>query len=165
MPFPVQDRLPKAVAEYAHVANDKTADNVVVMVNAASSSLKLNEGTSARAASMVYLGLCVLRDFSSNGSMEKGKEACDKILKEFNPTSSGGVSVNCSFFKEHDREAKTITDHLKAVTDACDVYLPRVKSRKKRCFTLMMLGAKNASNIDLPETDDWLKTFNFHGQV
>jgi len=89
MPFPQQKNLPKVIAEYAHVESDKAADEIAIKVNAAAAAHKIPEGTSARAASVVYRGLCVLRKHSLNGAAGDAQKKCTDILQRYNSQSSG----------------------------------------------------------------------------
>ncbi len=163
MPFPDPAHLPSAVAEYAYVSEDHTID-ITSRTSKLGVRLGLPNLVSVRSASGVYLGLCALRDHSQSGSIGTGRSLCTEIRKTYSPAANGEHSVNCSYFEWNDdkRIAKRAgPKHLDAITRACDIYMPKVKSRKQRCFTLLVLGLSLPENFILPESDGWIDNFNF----
>jgi hypothetical protein len=162
MPFPEPGHLPSAVAEYAYVSEDHSID-ITSKTNELGVRLGLPNRVSVRGASGVYLGLCALRSYSESDAVKVGRAACTEIVSLYKPASNGSHSVNCAYFEwNEDKAAKKLGPrHLDAITRACDIYMPKVKSRKQRCFTLLVLGLELPEDFILPESDGWIDKFNF----
>lgn len=159
MPFPRLKQNPAIQAEYARLNSASLADEVQGRVNQLASFYEVPDVRPYKAAAVIYLGLCRLRVFSEHRKQQDGRGICNEINDRYGPETGGKESVNTSFVVSDGN--KSVTDHLKAINAACGIYLPRVKSRKKRCFVLLALGSEWNTETSLPPDDSWLANFNF----
>jgi hypothetical protein len=159
MPFPKASLPPPHVPEYAAVMTEAQAFALGTAVNRLGDQFNLSNRYPVRAAAVVYLGLCRLKYFSDTKQQDAGSTICRTLLTEYNPTNWGEKTVNCSFFTKD--STQKFTDHEVGIDRAGGIYLPRVKSRKKRCLVLLALGAQHTDQIPLPPSDDWISTTYF----
>ena len=161
MPFPAVKESPEPPIqpEYAAIGDEDASNKLDSAIGRVMNKLGVPARRPLRAASVVYLGLCRLKHFTDQDSTETGQRLCREILTEYKP-GAGAYSVNCSFFTKPEKSDKWV-DHEDAIDRACGVYIPRLKSRKKLCFTLLVLGSRHTDQISLPDDDKWLITYDF----
>lgn len=131
----------------------------------------------ARSASVIYLGLCYLRELYLAKKFSEATELCQRTYDKLLPETGGGKGINCSYFKTAETiKADTggFQDHSVAIMGAMDLFLSTQTSTKKRCAVLLSIGTRHADqfrnigrkpNKDapyvLPVDDSWIPDFDW----
>lgn len=149
--------------EYPRVgSNTEEVQDIETKINTIGNLFDIPDNRSIRSACCVYIGLCMLRNFSEAGEQDLGRQACKDILTKYTPGNNAIVSLNASYFGGDDRGV--YPDHMNGISRAAGIYLPGTRARAKRCFVLVVLGS--TFNLDehselLHLDDRWLTNFHF----
>jgi hypothetical protein len=165
MPFPSALNPLKqhpTTSEYIRLAATEDHDALLRKASRVAATFKgLADTQPAKAAAVVYIGLCALKEFTDTAKISEGIGACKAIVDKYvgNANLVDGKSYNCSYFSSD--AAAGFNDHGVAIKRACDVYLNSRRSRRVRCFMLLALGAEYHGKVQIPVNDEWLQNFIF----
>ena len=139
--------------------NENDHSRIWARINRICSKFKVRTGKPRRGATALYLGLCILRDYTENDAEEKGRIICDDIYERYKPNDSGSVSLSTGCFCGDDKHV----DHRPAFASAAGVYLPDLNNQKQWAFVFTVLGStfNEEEYGPIPENENWLESYDF----
>ena len=122
-----------------------------------------------KSAALIYIGLVYLKDLYESNKIAEGQKLCEEKYEQLNP-EAGGSGVNCSYYGGQRSED---VDHYVGIAGAMNIFLPSETAKKKRCIVLVSIGAdmisefsmpggaNGAGQLSLPESDDWISSYDW----